>query len=97
MQRSETSLILHTHIRTFVDKHFGNFIVTSNNCRKHSSLATLILRIHIRTSSQVLHDGLDVPFFYGFVNRDIWCFNFDCQRFWLCNFGDGYNGLCFCC
>ena len=27
MQRSETSLIIHTHIRTFVNKEFGDFPV----------------------------------------------------------------------
>ena len=77
MQGSETSVILHGHIRTFVDKHFDNFFVTSNNRGIQSSPATLILRIHIRASSQMLHDGLDVPFFYSVLNRDIWCFKFD--------------------
>ena len=77
MQRGETSLILHTHIRSFVDKQFSNFIMTYNNRGIQSSPATLILRIHIRASSQMLHDGLDVPFFYSVLNRDIWCFKFD--------------------
>ena len=68
MQRGETSLILYTYIRSFVDKQFSNFIMAYDSRGIQSSPATLILRIHIRASCQVLLNGLDVPFLYSFVN-----------------------------
>ena len=91
MQRSETSVILFIHIRTFVNKHFDDFFVTPNNRGKHSSLAALILRIDICTSSQMLHDGLDIPFFYSVLNRDIWRLKFDWRLIWLRDFRGGGN------
>ena len=68
MQRGETSLILHTHIRSFFDKQLSNFIMTYNSRGIQSSPATLILRIHIRASCQVLLDGLDVSTRRSIVN-----------------------------
>ena len=68
MQWGETGLILNIHIRTFVYKQFSNFIVACNSCGIQGSPATLILRIHIRASCQVLLNGLDVPFLYSFVH-----------------------------
>ncbi len=78
--------------------------MTYNSRGKQSSPAMLILRIRIRASCQVLFDGLDVPFFYSFVNRDIWCFKFGWRRLWLCcfsnllikfHFSNWFNGLHF--
>ena len=60
--------ILRIHIRTFLDKQFGEFlvIVSSRNMQRNPSVLTL--RIHIRTSGQVLFDCFDVSFFSSFVN-----------------------------
>jgi len=58
MQRS-LSLIIHSiHIRTIRDQQFDNFLMTAPltqlRCQMQRSIFILILRIHSRTSSQVL-------------------------------------------
>ena len=62
-QRSPSINILRIHIRTIVNKQFGDFLVTPRSRKMQRSQSLLILRIHIRTSSQVLFDGFDVSFF----------------------------------
>jgi hypothetical protein len=49
MQGSPSIYILRVHIRTFVDKEFGDFFVTILSRNMQWSRSILHLRIHIRT------------------------------------------------
>jgi len=51
------------HTRTIGDEKFGDFLVTIDSCIVQRSRPIRSLRIHIRASSQVLFDCLDVSFF----------------------------------
>ena len=42
-----------------------------------------------------MHDGLDIPFFYSVLNRDIWRLKFDSRLFWLRDFNEGFNWWCY--
>ena len=59
--------ILRIHIRTFLDKQFGDFLTHSTatkfsrNMQRSPAKRIIRLRIHIRTSSDVLFNCFDVP------------------------------------
>ena len=59
MQRTESSNILGVNICTFGDEQFDNFTITFISDPMQRS-HTFVLRIHIRSSSQVLFDGFDI-------------------------------------
>ena len=61
--------ILRIHIRTVGEKQFNNFLVTViNRTKQRSPSKPTTLRIHIRTSIQVLFDGFGVSLFSSLVN-----------------------------
>jgi len=66
--RFAAKTILRIHIRTFLDKQFGEFLVIVSSRNMQRSPSVLTLRIHIRTSGQVLFNGFDISFSGSFVN-----------------------------
>ena len=64
--------ILRIHIRTFLDKQFGEFLVIVSSRRMQRSRSKHPpLRIHVRTSSQMLFDGFNVSVFRSLNQRTI--------------------------
>ena len=69
MQRSHSTITLRIDLRTIGEKQFGDFLVTfTSRHKQRSPLKRIILRIHIRASSDVLFDGFDVSFSGSLVN-----------------------------
>jgi hypothetical protein len=60
------------HIRTFGDQHFDDLLVPPTSRTTQRSPTMLILRIHIRTSSQVLFNGFKVSAINSLNQRTIW-------------------------
>ena len=68
MQRSHVILILRIHILTIGDKPFDDLLVTLFSRMIQDSDSMPILRIQIRTCSQVLLYNFNISCFGGFMN-----------------------------